>query len=193
MTKGGAVAEYAVHVTTTARIDFDDDVVCDDLMDALAPLHAAIGGPDHRFAAQMTVNAASMAAAVGAAERSTLDALAGVGITLGDGGVVGIEVLTPDEFERQLAEPPDLMSTSEVATRLGVSRQRVLILADEHPAFPAGVKIGGGLGFKRDGVERFAALRRIPGRHTDMTAPATGEGSGPRTAPGRAARNEQED
>lgn len=50
----------------------------------------------------------------------------------------GVEVLTTEEFDRRVNEPliPPLIGQVEMATRLGVSRQRVAQLAKERSDFP---------------------------------------------------------
>ena len=161
------MAEYAVHVTTTARLDPDDDRAWDELIEQLAPYAAALGseGPaGERLSAQLTVAAGDLRDAGEAGCAGVLVALAGLGIAA---AVVAVEVTTGDEFARRQDVPrqvDDLASTSEIAELLGVSRQRVLQLA-KAPGFPPARRLGArGLHWSRAAVSRFAATwKRSPG------------------------------
>jgi hypothetical protein len=88
-----------------------------------------------------------------------------------DRAVVGLDAVTVDEFDRRLDRPviPALVSATEVATILGVSRQRVEALADTRPDFPQpAAVVGAGKRQRlwvRDRIESWAKLDRPRGRH----------------------------
>lgn len=164
------MAEFHVHVTTDARIDPSpsNEAQWDDLMDALAPLHASLATDrEQRFTVQTAVTAGTLHTAVQRAARAVLDALTGVGVT--DTTVVAVEAMTADEFAARLHGPvdlADLIPTIEVAAFLGVGKQRVRQLVAEHDSFPRPVEVPGSrsMQFPRRQVEAFAATwDRRPG------------------------------
>lgn len=159
--------EFAVLVRTSATPDFSDLDLLDALVEAFAPTHGAISQEEGRLTTQITVTAEDKGDAVRVSEQFVLEALASVGIVLGDDGVESVEVTTQAVFERWLDTPPDLLTTGEVAELLKLSPQRIRQLALEHPEFPAPRKVGRELTFPGPAVRRFATLDRIPGRHTD--------------------------
>ena len=150
------MAEYAADVTTDLEHITDDQL--DDLVDALAHVSAAPSMLGDRLSVQITVACppeAGLVEAHRAAVRHVLFALAGLGI---DAQVVAVDVQTAEEFERRLGLPPqvhDLVSTTEAGEILGVSRQRVLQLA-ERDDFPEPVRLG-----QRDLLWSADALRRF--------------------------------
>jgi hypothetical protein len=84
-----------------------------------------------------------------------------------DGPQVAVEAVVEAEHERRAQAPtlPELVGASEVATMLGVTRQRVHQLR-EHPSFPTPlVEVAMGPLWDARAVEAFArAWSRRPGR-----------------------------
>lgn len=108
---------YSAHVEVDHRGDFDVDQV----MDQLENYHAAIGTSPRGYAdAQISLPAETLAQACSTA-------IAVVSAAFG-APALACEVLTEAEFAaRQGWEPvPDLVSVSEAAELLGVTRQAVL-------------------------------------------------------------------
>jgi hypothetical protein len=89
------------------------------------------------------------------------------------GYLVGVEAIAPEVAEHRAAKPtvPELVSASDAAAILDVSRQRVNELARTHPRFPAPLaQVATGPLWTRQAIEFFASVRdRKPGRppHTD--------------------------
>lgn len=72
--------------------------------------------------------------------------------------LTAVRVITPAQLERELAEPlvPDLVGVSEAAQILGVARQRIGQLAQDHDDFPAPVaSIAAGPIYTRIAIEAF--------------------------------------
>lgn len=185
------MAEYAVHITTTARVDPDDDDVWDALIEQLEPYAAAFGttgSAGDRLDAQMTVEADSLHAAGQSGSAAVLAALSELGI---DADTVAVEVQTAAEFARQFERPrraDDLIPTSEAAELLGVSRQRVLQLA-KTPEFPPAVRLGSRWHWSRAELRRFAATwNRAPGPKVRAGVEKAGK-AGRRRVAGPAAGN----
>lgn len=82
--------------------------------------------------------------------------------------VVEVIVETPELAELHAFQPdtPELLSSTDVAEILGVSRQRVHQLVADHSEFPTPyARLGSGPIWTRPVVERFAATwARTPGR-----------------------------
>lgn len=80
---------------------------------------------------------------------------------------IGVEVITEAELSRRASEPtmPELVSATEIAHKLGVSRQRVHKLRSMR-SFPAPLAdLGGGAVWDAAAVRKFAAgWERKPGR-----------------------------
>lgn len=109
---------YSAHVEVDRRGDFDVDQV----MDQLENYHAAIGTSPRGYAdAQISLPAESLA-------QACTTAIAVVSAAFGGAPAVAVEILTEAEFDaRQGWETvPELLSVTEAAERLGVSRQAVL-------------------------------------------------------------------
>lgn len=73
--------------------------------------------------------------------------------------VVDVRVCDPDIYEAEAFRPdtPELLSASDVANELGVSRQRVYQLQTGHPTFPAPyARLGTGPIWTRPVIEHFA-------------------------------------
>lgn len=150
------MAEYAAHVTTDVGEVTDEQL--DELVERLAPWAGVPSMHGGTLSVQLTVEADFFHTAALVAGATVFAEVEGVELR---GSVVGIEVLTDDEFERRLGLPlvaPDLISTVEVGELLDVSRQRVLQLVDDHPDFPEPVRRGRrGLLHSRAAVLRFLA------------------------------------
>lgn len=111
---------YSAHVEVDLRGDLADSTV-DRVLDQLADFHPAIGTSPRGYAdAQITLPAETLAQACSAA-------LAVVAAAYG-APAVACEVLTEAEFDARQgwATVPDLVSVTEAAQMLGVSRQAVL-------------------------------------------------------------------
>lgn len=159
------MSEYAVHVTTTGRIDPDDEDRWDELIEAEgdAPHFAAFGARNGGLEAQLTVQASDLHEAGRRGADALTEAMADIGVT---GEVVAVEVMTADEFDRWLnrpQRPDDLVSTYEAAVILGVSRQRVHQLADSDPEFPEGVRVGNAVLRSGSALRRYEKRERHPG------------------------------
>jgi len=101
----------------TSRRGFDTDAV----MDALAAFHPSLSESERGWAtATITLPGESLA-------QATVSALAVVGQAFG-AEPVAAEVMTTAEFDARegWAAVPELLSVTQVAERLGVSRQAVL-------------------------------------------------------------------
>jgi hypothetical protein len=89
------------------------------------------------------------------------------------GRVESIEIMTEEEQDRRLAGPPfpRLVGVSEVASMLGVSRQRLAILRQRHE-FPAPVaELAAGPIWRAGDLSTFASgWRRQPGRPKKQVA-----------------------
>lgn len=123
-------------VTVTATVDPPVDPV--DLFEGLdSSLGAAASGTGERVSVTMTVQAENAVAAPRIATQNLLAVLLSRAEVVVF-GVQEIQVLTPEEQDRQLAEPslPELAGVAEVAERLGVSKQRVDQLR-KRPDFPS--------------------------------------------------------
>jgi len=127
--------------TWTVRVDWLDkagpmpaEAKLDTWTSALADYSPAVslepGGAYERASATITVLAATLRQAIQTA----------VWMVEGAAGrkAIGVEALQTEEFDRRLNEPqiPPLIGQVEMATRLGVSRQRVAQLATERQDFP---------------------------------------------------------
>lgn len=137
-----ATAELA----TKARLE----EIGEDVVTALEGYHPAAGrSPFGRVEVTISLPAESLRQAVTTA-LSVIETSTGL-------SVAAIEVLTTDDFDRRngLDPVPGLLSVSEAAAFLAVSRQRVLQLVDAG-ALPA-VKIGKTLALHRTAVEVRAA------------------------------------
>lgn len=142
----------------SARVELDAALPAEGppeaMAERLARWHAAVGrSPAGRLDVQMSVEAESIRHAAEVAQLVVLDAARSVGY--GDAEPVLIEVMTEAEFGRQQAAPPvpELVDAGQAATILGVSRQRVVQLADRL----GGIKIGNSYAFPRATVERRRA------------------------------------
>lgn len=144
-----------------ARVELDvrlpDEGPSDVMIERLARWNAAVGrSPAGRLDTQLSIEAESIRHATEIAQLVVLDAARAAGY--GDVAPVLIEVMTEAEFERQQAAPPvpELVDAGQASKILGVTRQRVVQLADRL----GGIKIGNSFAFPRATVERRAADRQ---------------------------------
>lgn len=137
-----------------AYVEFDerpDETKAERMSDALVDYHVAISGtPGGNLAARISLPAESIQQA-GATALAVITAAAGEGAR-----VVGYEIYTEELFfAREGWEPvPELVSVTEVAQILKVTRQRVLQLVDEGK-LPR-TKVGNTLVFPMPAVEALA-------------------------------------
>ncbi|TQM82937.1 hypothetical protein FHX81_5349 [Saccharothrix saharensis] len=116
--------------TFTVKIDLDAPEPTSDQVDVLMDLfeeyHCTWGMSHDRLRAQLTIPGATFLQAAHLAGLVVGEAVERAGY--GSPPVVAITVMTEAEFERREAEHdiPDLLSTEEVAIRLGISRQAVV-------------------------------------------------------------------
>lgn len=143
---------YNAAVEVTAH---DGDT--DQLMDALAAYHPAVGvSPRGWLEARISLPAESLAQACATA---TIVVEAAMGAA-----AIACEVMLEEEFDTRegFTTVPDLMSPAEVAEELGVSRERVrqLAVAKRIQTVP----VGKDRAYVRSSVEAFAAQDRPTGR-----------------------------
>jgi len=110
----------------------------DDLLEALAPYSAAASAGAGTMTVQLTVEAKTLVGAAAAATRAVAEAFAKIRRTRHLRSILGGKVLTTEELERQLAEPPlpELIGVAELAGLLDVTKQRVSYLAKGTAGFP---------------------------------------------------------
>ena len=127
----------------TARVEWAGALPADDrldaLIDALAPVHGAVGSEreDGRSSAHITYEAKTLRMATDEAMRLVTAALRSAGVPF---ALAGVEVLDTATADARLEDPsvPHLVSAPQIAELAGVSRERVrqwAALAD----FPAPV------------------------------------------------------
>lgn len=151
------MTDYAAHVELGAR-DLDDAQL-EQLRELLGEYHVAVGTSTYGMVSvQLTVPARSLRQAADLAVLIVTDAAGRAG--LGDGEPVAIEVLQDDEFDRRLDSPhiPPLVSATQTAELLGISRQGVMKLGANGAL--GGMQVGNLWIFPRHVVEREAARRR---------------------------------
>ncbi len=168
---------YHVDVDVRTATPVDPDA-CVALEAQFPPGAGAAVGQSHHDACAVSVSLAVDAANADEAERN---AGALIVSALSGAGLVSVETLDRrvvrwDLFESELDVPnfPDIVSATEAAAILGVSRQRVHQLMREHPGFPEPLYHLRGTGplWVRAGIEAFARRwDRRPGR-PPKTVPA---------------------
>lgn len=135
----------------------DDQV--DELMEMLKAYHVAVGTSARGWLeVVVTLPADDL-------EQATTTAIRVVGHAARAGDEpISAQVLTTQEYDARagFVPVPEMMSTTEVAEQLGVSRQRVLQLA--HGGQLQATKSGRDYSFPRTAVEAFAARDRKVGR-----------------------------
>ena len=116
---------YAAHIELTETQPTNDRVLA--LMDALATYHPAVGiSPRGYLDAQITVPAESLAQAITTAV-AVVEAAAGV-------PALRAEVMTEAEFDARegYVPMPDLVSITEFAELMGITRQRAIQMVAEN-------------------------------------------------------------
>jgi hypothetical protein len=147
--------------------DSTPDTVLDALTAGLTAYYASVGiAPNDNVGVQMTVDAGTARQAFDAGLKAVTAAARAAGAST---DVLGVELMTEDEFGRRLAEPPipELAGTSEVADILGdMTRQRAGQIAAENDDFPPSVaQLKSGPVFVADQVRSFKERwDRRPGR-----------------------------
>jgi hypothetical protein len=108
----------------------------DDLLEALAPQHAAASYDGHGITVQLTVTATSFLKAEEEALTVLLLALRKAGI--GNDGIFGAQAQTMEQLarEQEASNMPELIGVTELAQLLGVTRQRASELARTGSGFP---------------------------------------------------------
>lgn len=106
----------------------------EETLEAVAEIGGSAGGSvgERRLDTGLTVSAKNMPeAAARAIEIIT---------AVAPGKILAVEVMTPEEEDRRLAEPafPELVGVTEIADMLGISRQRLAVLRQRRE-FPAPV------------------------------------------------------
>lgn len=155
---------HATLTFATANPYSDDDAF--DLLDALAENGAALSVPeDHKNGSvTFTIDAAT---AIDAVEAAASLLRAHAADTIGAVDIAGIEILSAEAMDANLAEPtfPEVVGYAEIADMGGFSRQRARQLA-EGSAFPhAVIKTAQGPLYSKHAVERWLDTRnRKPGR-----------------------------
>jgi excisionase family DNA binding protein len=115
-----SVRDYSAYVEVDARVGDDLDAV-DVVMDALAAYHGTIGMSPRGYAfGLVTIPAPSL-------QQAAMTATLVVTAAFGDAEPIACEVMTTEEFDRrqEWAELPPLVSVTEAAEILGVSRTRI--------------------------------------------------------------------
>jgi len=131
--------EWSVEVKVRHAIPKAEVVeATDDLLEALATYSAAASASTATMTVRLTVSARTLVGAVAAATRAVAEAFAQIRRTRQLRSILGGEVLTIEELERRLSEPPlpDLIGVAELAGLLDVTKQRVSYLAKGTAGFP---------------------------------------------------------
>lgn len=167
------MTDWTVTIDTEVMTPVTDELLID-LVDKLQMWGGAVSGADTRIGATLTVPGfGDVHAAAGMAVVIIEKALANAG--LGTMGHVALEAMTVDEADRRLAEAtiPELVGASEVGDMLGISRQRVHQLHNDHPGFPTPVvEVRMGPLWTKASIEAFdRGWTRKPGRRA-ATPPA---------------------
>ena len=131
--------EWSVEVKVRHAIPKAEVVeATDDLLEALAPYSAAASAGAATMTLQLTVSAKTLVGATAAATRVVAEAFAQIQRARQLRSILGGEVLTIEELERRLTEPPlpELIGVAELAGLLDVTKQRVSYLAKGTAGFP---------------------------------------------------------
>ena len=131
--------EWSVEVKVRHAIPKAEVVeATDDLLEALAPYSAAASAAAGTMTVQLTVEARTLVGAAAAATRAVAEAFAKIRRTRQLRSILGGEVLTVEELQRRLNEPPvpELIGVAELAGLLDVTKQRVSYLAKGAAGFP---------------------------------------------------------
>lgn len=138
-------------------IEFDhpytDDGVDDDILDAFADWHAVVdSAANHHVEVTLSIIAENM-------RQSCLQALALLSAHDSLPTACRIDVLRSSEYDRMNGfEPvPSLVSVTQAAATLGVTRQRVLQMI--HEGSVNGIKVGNGWALSRAEIDNIAAKK----------------------------------
>jgi len=158
--------DWQVTADARTRRDLDPDALVQ-VGDELALFDASVAGQGQDVSIVLTVSAVDdPGAALTAGLEVVEGALRRYGVDV-EAWVAG-EALSAAEADRRLSEPPmpEIVSATEAAEILGVSRQRVHQLLAEHAGFPPPlVRLGAGPLWLADTIRAFAAgWERRPGR-----------------------------
>lgn len=165
--------DWSVRVEWTGTGPLSDDQA--EALDEQLAAHAGRVGdePNGNTSAQLHVKAGTIRQAFDAAVRATEAACKALGLPC---TVVATDVATWAEFERRLAEPPvpPLVGPTEVATRLGVTRQRASdIIKANAEVFRAVAHTSRGPLYLEAALDRFeASWERRSGRPPKKAAAA---------------------
>ncbi|MEX0832282.1 MAG: hypothetical protein WD276_00175 [Actinomycetota bacterium] len=181
-------AEWSVGVVFTlyddrGRSPGDDEIDLLDALEAFGALGPATGGSEHgTIAARFDVVALSAPQAFSLAIETMNQALSKADIPAGDpirAEAALFEDLVSVNAGRPAPAPVTTMGASDIAELLGVSRQRIYVLADEHEDFPRPVaQLARGQVWDRSQVLAWKkSWDRTPGRR--------GVTNGRRLPPGR--------
>ncbi len=135
----GHPLEWSVEVKVRHAIPKAEVVeATDDLLEVLAPYSASASASAGTMTVQLTVEAKTLVGAAAEATRAVAEAFARIRRTSQLRSILGGEVLTMEELERQLAKPPlpELIGVAELAELLDVTKQRVSYLAKGTAGFP---------------------------------------------------------
>ncbi|MEV5707269.1 hypothetical protein [Actinoallomurus sp. NPDC052274] len=124
-------ADWRVTVTLAGYLDAEDATKIDHTIDSSVTVIEQRPASE-RADVTVAVDAAGLVAAVHAGLAAVARGLADAGLKL---HVVGVQARTAEEYERERAEPSDLVNAAEISKILGISRQRVHQLV-ERPDFP---------------------------------------------------------
>lgn len=162
--------DWQVILTADLNREPSDDTLRD-LVDSLDEQQAVIGGPTsyapHSVSAIMTIEAVpTPRAAIDEGSAAFVLAVVQAGYSIE--AWTEAEAITTAEADRRIETPtiPELVSGKEAAEILGVSRQRVHQLANDHPDFPEPVAhLANGKIWLLASIEGFARRwTRTPGR-----------------------------
>ena len=139
----------------------------DDLLEEMAPHHAAASFKDNSMTMQFTVGAQSVRAALDKGLMILLEALHEAGIK--DRGVFAASAQLMERLDQELSMPnaPELIGVTELARLLKVSRQRASELARTGSGFPRPIAfLASGPVWDKSMIARYVAgwERRPKGR-----------------------------
>ena len=151
--------EWIVSIDAELTSEFSDELA-DHVIEELSEYSPAVGGRDHRVGVTISVQAATDRQAFDHAHAALRHALSS------RAKIVDVRVQTVEGVERELEAPalPALAGISEVASILGVSRQRASQLANS-AVFPEPIcALAAGPVWLRTAVVTFGERERQPGR-----------------------------
>lgn len=156
-----------------------DDERFDALVDAVTDYDGVITGGADRYSVRLSVEADDALHAVMHARDIVWKSTTNVGLP--EWPFIHVDALTHDELGDELARPPfpDLLGAAEVATILGVSRQRLAEIRQVKHDFPRPVvELAAGPVWVRSAIDGWAkGWARKPGRPTTRkeVTPATAQ------------------